>query len=212
MLNSTVPAGSRIRLQKDPANTTTYAIDFINTEQVAPIANPDPARYAVPAGFSQQDVQSALDRVRMDPTGTLLGVYLPAGNYTAQQKFLIYQKGIRVTGAGPWYTRILAPANQENSDIGFDLQTGASGTTVSNLAVFGNYTDRPGPVADLVREAGLPLIAQRHPAERLGRSMPTRPALSRALARADGTDVFIHRADVVEGQCLRPQKKRDTER
>ncbi|GAA0917003.1 galactose-binding domain-containing protein [Virgisporangium aurantiacum] len=151
MLNGTVQAGSRIRLQKDAANTSQYAIDFINTEQVAPIANPDPARYAVPAGFAQQDVQNALDRVRMDTTGNLIGVYLPAGNYTAQQKFLVYQKGIRVTGAGPWYTRISAPATQENTDIGFDLQAGASGTTVSNLAVFGNYTwrqDGPGKVFD----------------------------------------------------------------
>src|SRR6185312_16508770 len=40
MLNGTVPAGSRIRLQKDAANGSTYAIDFVNTEQVAPIANP----------------------------------------------------------------------------------------------------------------------------------------------------------------------------
>ncbi|GIJ68872.1 galactose-binding domain-containing protein [Virgisporangium ochraceum] len=151
MLNGTVPAGSRIRLQKDAANGSQYAIDFINTELVAPVANPDPARYAVPAGFTQQDIQNALDRVRMDTTGNLVGVYLPAGTYTAQQKLLVYGKGIRVTGAGPWYTRIQAPATQENTDIGFDLQQGASGTTVSNLAIFGNYTfrqDGPGKVFD----------------------------------------------------------------
>ncbi|MFC4069675.1 glycosyltransferase family 4 protein [Actinoplanes subglobosus] len=53
-----------------------------------------------------------------------------------------------------------------------------------DVAVFGNYTDRPGPMADMVRANGLPLIAQRHSAERLGRTMPARPALSRALARA----------------------------
>jgi hypothetical protein len=70
MLDATVPAGSRIRLQKDAADTSTYAIDFINLEQVAPIPNPDPARYAVPTGFAHQDVQNALDRVRMDTTGT----------------------------------------------------------------------------------------------------------------------------------------------
>ncbi|WP_229068337.1 glycosyltransferase [Actinoplanes sp. DH11] len=52
------------------------------------------------------------------------------------------------------------------------------------VAVFGNYTDRPGPMADRVRDNGLPLIAERHPAERLGRTMPARPALSRAIARA----------------------------
>lgn len=76
MLGTTVPAGSKIRLQKDTANTSKYAIDFINTEQVAQIANPDPATYVTPTGFAQQDVQNALDKVRMDTTGKLVGVYL----------------------------------------------------------------------------------------------------------------------------------------
>ncbi|MDI6101733.1 glycosyltransferase family 4 protein [Actinoplanes sp. NEAU-A12] len=52
------------------------------------------------------------------------------------------------------------------------------------VAVFGNYTDRPGPMADLVRAAGLPLISERHSAVRLGKTMPARPALSRAIGRA----------------------------
>lgn len=76
MLGQTVPAGSKIRLQKDAANSSTYAIDFVSLEQVSPIANPDPATYTVPTGFSHQDVQNALDKVRMDTTGTLVGVYL----------------------------------------------------------------------------------------------------------------------------------------
>ena len=53
-----------------------------------------------------------------------------------------------------------------------------------DVAVFGNFTDRPGPVADLARDAGLPVIAAKHPAVRLARTMPARPALSRALAKA----------------------------
>ena len=85
MLDTTVPAGSRIRLQKDPANTTTYAIDFINLEQAAPIANPDPARYAVPAGFTHQDVQNALDRARHGHHDST-GVYLPPGDYQHVQQ------------------------------------------------------------------------------------------------------------------------------
>lgn len=76
LLGKTVPAGSKIRLQKDAANTTTYAIDFINLEQATAVANPDPATYTVPTGFTHQDVQNALDRVRMDTTGKLVGVYL----------------------------------------------------------------------------------------------------------------------------------------
>ncbi|MER7586949.1 discoidin domain-containing protein [Micromonospora sp. NPDC127501] len=151
MLNSTVPAGSRIRLQKDPANTTTYAIDFINTEQVAPIANPDPARYTTPTGFTHQDVQNALDRVRMDTTGNLVGVYLPAGNYSTSSKFQVYGKAVQVTGAGPWYTRFNAPSGQDNTDIGFRAENSAANSSFKNFAYFGNYTSRidgPGKVFD----------------------------------------------------------------
>ncbi len=149
LLNSTFPAGTKIKLQKDAANTTNYAIDFVNFEQVSAAGNPDAARYAVPAGFSHQDVQNALDRVRMDTTGTLIGVYLPTGTYQTQQKFTVYGKAIRVIGAGPWFTRFQAPATQENTDIGFDAQPSASGSTFSGFAVFGNYTQRndgPGKV------------------------------------------------------------------
>ncbi|SBT39127.1 discoidin domain-containing protein [Micromonospora auratinigra] len=149
LLNSTVPAGSRIRLQKDAANTTTYAIDFVNTELVSPRANPDPARYKVPTGFSHADVQNALDAVRMDGTGTLVGVYLPAGTYETAQKFQVYGKSVKVVGAGMWYTRFQTPTNQQNTDAGFRVESSASGSTFAHLAFFGNYTNRidgPGKV------------------------------------------------------------------
>ncbi|WP_019007518.1 discoidin domain-containing protein [Cohnella laeviribosi] len=151
MFDTTIPAGSTIRLQKDPANSTTYAIDFINLEQVAPIANPDPAKYVVPAGFTHQDVQNALDRVRMDTTSTLVGVYLPAGTYQTSSKFQVYGKPVKVVGAGPWYTRFVAPSNQTNTDIGFNVSSTANGSTFAHFAYFGNYTSRidgPGKVFD----------------------------------------------------------------
>ncbi|MFJ2028561.1 discoidin domain-containing protein [Streptosporangium sp. NPDC087985] len=151
MLGTTVQAGSKIRLQKDAANTTTYAIDFINLEQVSPIANPDPAKYTVPAGFTHQDVQNALDKVRMDNTGTLVGVYLPAGTYQTSSKFQVYGKAVKVVGAGPWYTQFQAPSTQDNTDIGFRADGTASGSSFANFAYFGNYTSRidgPGKVFD----------------------------------------------------------------
>ncbi|MEU5764543.1 discoidin domain-containing protein [Streptomyces asoensis] len=151
MLGETVPAGSRIRLQKDAGNTSRYAIDFVSLEQVAPIANPDPAAYAVPAGFTHQDVQNALDRVRMDTTGKLTGVYLPPGEYPTSAKFQVYGKAVRVVGAGPWYTRFQAPAGQENTDVGFRAEASAKGSLFRGFAYFGNYTSRidgPGKVFD----------------------------------------------------------------
>jgi hypothetical protein len=158
MLDSTVPAGSKIKLQKDAANTTNYAIDFINTEQVAPIANPDPAKYAVPTGFAHQDVQNALDRVRMDTTGTLVGVYLPAGEYQTASKFQVYGKAVKVVGAGPWYTRFNAPSTQDNTDVGFRAEGTANGSSFANFAYFGNYTSRidgPGKVFDFANLANM---------------------------------------------------------
>jgi hypothetical protein len=151
LLGTTVQAGSKIKLQKDAANGSTYAIDFISLEQVSPIANPDPAKYAVPAGLAQQDVQNALDKVRMDTTGTLVGVYLPPGDYQTAQKFQVYGKAINVVGAGPWYTRFFAPTTQTNTDVGFRSEASANGSTFANFAYFGNYTSRidgPGKVFD----------------------------------------------------------------
>jgi flagellar hook assembly protein FlgD len=156
LLGTTVPAGSKIRLQKDAANSTNYAIDFVNFEQATAQANPDPAHFAVPAGFTQQDVQSALDKVRQDTT--LTGVYLPAGNYSLSSKVNVYGKAITLIGAGPWFTKFSAPAGQENTDIGFDVQSTANGSTVSGFAVFGNYTSRidgPGKVFNLANVANL---------------------------------------------------------
>ncbi|OKI49208.1 discoidin domain-containing protein [Micromonospora sp. CB01531] len=149
LLDSSVPKGSTIRLQKDAANTSQYAIDFVNLEQVSPIANPDPSRYVVPAGFSHQDVQNALDAVRMDTTGTKVGVYLPPGTYDTAQKLQVYGKPVQVVGAGVWYTRFQTPPGQENTDAGFAVQSTANGSSFKHLAFFGNYTSRidgPGKV------------------------------------------------------------------
>ncbi|WP_428933769.1 discoidin domain-containing protein [Streptomyces sp. ACT015] len=158
LLGKTVPAGSRIRLQKDAANTSTYAIDFVNTEQATAVANPDPAAYTVPAGFGHQDVQNALDKVRMDTTGKLVGVYLPAGDYETSSKFQVYGKAVKVVGAGPWFTRFRAPSSQENTDVGFRAEASANGSTFAGFSYFGNYTSRidgPGKVFDFSNVANI---------------------------------------------------------
>ncbi len=151
LLGETVPAGARIRLQKDAANTSRYAIDFVDLEQVTATPNPDPAAYVVPAGFTHQDVQNALDKARMDTTGKLVGVYLPPGDYETSSKFQVYGKAVKVVGAGPWFTRFRAPSSQSNTDIGFRADATAKGSTFAGFAYFGNYTSRidgPGKVFD----------------------------------------------------------------
>lgn len=158
MLNDTFPAGTKIKLQKDPANTTNYAIDFVNFERAVARPNPDPARYVTPTGFGHQDVQNALDRFRMDTSGNLLGVYLPAGTYTTSQKFQVYGKPVRVVGAGPWFTKFVVPTTQENTDAGFRAEQSVNGSTFSGFAFFGNYTSRidgPGKVFDFANVSNI---------------------------------------------------------
>jgi hypothetical protein len=156
MLAGTVAAGSVIKLQKDGGNPGSIAIDFVNTEQVAPVANPDPSRFVVPTGFDQQSVQNALDAARQDTSKT--GVYLPAGDYQTQNKFTVYGRAIQVVGAGPWYTRFFTPQTQNNTDAGFSAQSGSGGSTFKNFAFFGNYNiriDGPGKVFDFSNVAGI---------------------------------------------------------
>jgi hypothetical protein len=156
LLGTTVQAGHRIRLQRDAANNSQYAIDFINTEQATQVANPDPAHYAVPTGFGQQDVQNALDRARQDTS--LVGVYLPAGDYQTTGKFQVFGKAVRIIGAGPWFTRFFAPSTQDNTDVGFRSEATANGSVFANFAYFGNYTSRidgPGKVFDFQNTADM---------------------------------------------------------
>jgi hypothetical protein len=157
LLGTTVPAGHTIRLQKDAANTAAYYnIDYINLEQATQVANPDPTKYVVPAGFTQQDVQNALDTARQDTTK--LGVYLPAGDYSTANKFTVYGRAVKVIGAGPWFTRFYTPQDQENTDGGFTVQSSANGSTFTGFGFFGNYTSRidgPGKVFDLNGVANL---------------------------------------------------------
>ncbi|MCM4078488.1 discoidin domain-containing protein [Paractinoplanes hotanensis] len=156
LLTGSFPAGSTIKLQKDGANSGAIAIDFINLEQVAPKANPDTARYVVPAGFDHQSVQNALDTARQD--SSKLGVYLPAGDYQTGSKFQVYGKSIRVVGAGPWYTRFYTPSTQTETDAGFRADSTANGSTFADFAFFGNYTiriDGPGKVFDFANVANI---------------------------------------------------------
>ncbi|MFD1044858.1 glycosyl hydrolase, partial [Kibdelosporangium lantanae] len=158
LLGTNVPAGHKIKLQKTANNGSTYTIDFVNFEQVAAAGNPDPAHLVTPTGFGQQDVQNALDKARMDTTGTITGVYLPAGDYQTTGKFNVYGKGIRVVGAGPWFTRLFAPANQDGTDVGIDVQSSAGGSSFAGFAYYGNYTSRidgPGKVFNITGVTGL---------------------------------------------------------
>ncbi|MFD1046619.1 glycosyl hydrolase, partial [Kibdelosporangium lantanae] len=152
MLGVDVPAGGRIRLVRGSVPAT---VDFVSVERVAPVANPDPVRYVVPNGFTQEALQAALDKVRTDITGTLVGVYLPAGDYENSSKVRV-DGTVKVVGAGPWFTRFHAPADADNTDAGFAVT--ANGSSFAGFSYWGNWTTRidgPGKVFDLANVSNL---------------------------------------------------------
>ncbi|MBL0887569.1 discoidin domain-containing protein [Myceligenerans indicum] len=158
LLDETVPAGSTIRLVRTSANPLPVSVDFISTELAGPKANPDPARYVEPDGFTHQDVQDALDKARMDTGGEYDGVYLPAGDYTTASKFQVYGEAVDVVGAGPWFTRFRAPEGQTNTDIGFRANSSANGSAFRSFSYWGNYVQRidgPGKVLDFTGVADM---------------------------------------------------------
>jgi hypothetical protein len=138
-LNATVPAGSTLIVR----NTTgaSIALDFIELEQATAIPNPDPTKYVVPTTFDQNGIQAAISAASQD--ATKVGVYLPAGDYQVSSKFQVSQKALDIVGAGPWFTRLLAPSTQTNTDIGFAPSgAAATGSKFRNFALFGNYNIR----------------------------------------------------------------------
>ena len=167
MLNSSIPAGATIKLQKDSGQRTEATVDFVNLEQVAPRANPDPARYKVPAGTSQQDVQAAL---RRGAAGHHLARRLPAGGHLRDQQQV--HRSTAAADQGGRRRHLVHPvpdtAGQENTNAGFDVQSSASGSSFEHLAFFGNYTSRqdgPGKVWGELHER-----RQHDDRQRLGRA------------------------------------------
>lgn len=158
LLGTTVPAGATIRLQRTASNPQPVTVDFVNTELATANPNPNPSQYVQPTGFTHQAVQDALDKVRMDTTGVLKGVYLPTGDYSTSSKFQVYGKAVDIVGAGPWFTRFYAPSGQENTDVGFRAEASANGSKWRGFAYFGNYTSRidgPGKVLDFTNVANM---------------------------------------------------------
>jgi hypothetical protein len=158
VLPSSFPTGSVIKLQKDAANTSQYAIDYMNLEQATAVANPNPTTFLTPTGFDQQSVQNALNTVGSDTTGKFAGVYLPAGQYQTTGKFQVSGHPFQIVGAGPWFTQFSTPIAQSNTDAGFSVQASANGSTFTGFGFFGNYTSRidgPGKVFDITDVSNL---------------------------------------------------------
>lgn len=142
-----IAKGDIVQLKKDAEDgAASYAIDFIDLEQVAP-ALPLPAGYisitegghawaaAVPDDGNSDD-----DAIRQciiaAQNGKYAGVYIPPGTYTQTVKY--QAMNVKIQGAGMWYSKIYCPNKEENGDrgkTGFEI-TG-NGAEFRDFAVFG---------------------------------------------------------------------------
>lgn len=148
LLDQVYPAGTKIKIQKDAGDVPWIYVDMIETENVAPPAsNPDPSKYVEVS--STKSIEQALTEFRQDPSKK--GIFIPAGEWTIPSKIFLYGRATEIIGAGPWHTKLMAPQNQTNTDVGFNIGSTANGSTIKNLSAWGNYVyrvDGPGKFID----------------------------------------------------------------
>ncbi|MFB9276671.1 carbohydrate-binding protein [Cohnella cellulosilytica] len=148
MLDQVYPAGTKIRIQKDAGDVPWIYVDMIETENVAPPAsNPDPSKYVEVS--ASKSIEQALNEFRQDSSKK--GIFIPAGEWTITSKIFLYGRATEIIGAGPWHTKLMAPQNQTNNDVGFNISSAANGSTIKNLSAWGNYIyrqDGPGKFID----------------------------------------------------------------
>lgn len=148
LLDQVYPAGSKIKIQKDSGDVPWIYVDMIETEQVAPPAqNPDPGKYVEVS--ATKSIEQALNEFRQD--NTKKGIFIPAGEWQMSSKIYLYGRATEIIGAGPWHTKLVAPQNQSNTDIGFNISSTANGSTIKDLSAWGNYVyriDGPGKFID----------------------------------------------------------------
>lgn len=148
LLDQVYPAGTKIRIQKDAGDVPWIYVDMIETENVAPPAtNPDPSKYVQVS--STKSIEQALNEFRQDSSKK--GIFIPAGEWTISSKIFLYGRATEIIGAGPWHTKLVAPQDQTNTDVGFNISSAANGSTIKNLSAWGNYIyrqDGPGKFID----------------------------------------------------------------
>lgn len=148
LLDQVYPAGTKIKIQKDAGDVPWIYVDMLETEHVAPAAqNPDPAKYVEVS--ATKSIEQALNEFRQDSTKK--GIFIPAGEWEISNKIYLYGRATELIGAGPWHTKLVAPQNQTNTDVGFNIGSSANGSTIKDLSAWGNYVyriDGPGKFID----------------------------------------------------------------
>jgi hypothetical protein len=110
LLNKRITAGDKIRIQSSGANGLDYGVDFLEIEEVPdPIACPNNAvnveNYGAVANDGNDDLTAFVKAVEAADAGNKV-VYIPQGTWNLSGIWNIYCSGVKITGAGIWYTNI----------------------------------------------------------------------------------------------------------
>ncbi|HEX8479865.1 MAG TPA: glycosyl hydrolase family 28-related protein [Telluria sp.] len=139
VMDLAIPAGAKVRLQKDAGDTASYyKIDLVDLEQVD-------AAYAMPANFiavtsygavanDGADDTAAINQAIAAARSTGKGVWLPAGTFNINAQITV--SGVHVRGAGMWRTR-LAGSNGKGGFVGR-----GSNVVIADLALDSDATVR----------------------------------------------------------------------
>lgn len=145
LLTGPIPAGAKIRLQKDASDTARYyVIDLIDLEEVPPpIPRPENSlsvKEFGAVGDELFDDSDAIARCLDAAAKQKKTVYLPPGVYRTSRRFAIDE--IAIQGAGMWYTTILNRRDnlaEKSNGIGFQVN---GRSTLRDFAIHGDGTRR----------------------------------------------------------------------
>lgn len=137
--NLDIPAGAKVRLQKDTGDTASYyKIDLVDLEQVD-------APYVMPANFvavtsygavanDGADDTAAINQAITAAKATGKGVWIPAGTFNINAQITV--SGVHVRGAGMWHTT-LQGSNGKGGFVGR-----GSNVIIADLALTSDATVR----------------------------------------------------------------------
>jgi hypothetical protein len=168
LLNTTYPAGTTFRLQRDATDTASfYIIDLVDLEQVAPPTS-KPAEctsitdYGAVPDDGIDDTAAIQRAVTADQNGVINCVWIPAGQWRQEQKILtddplnrgqynqVGISNVTIRGAGMWYSQLYTLTQPQDAgginhphegNFGFDID---GNTQISDIAIFGSGRIRGG--------------------------------------------------------------------
>jgi hypothetical protein len=110
-------AGDVLRLEKDQSDEIAYGIDFIELEPLpAVVAAPAGSVSVTSYGAVPDDEQDDLEAFNAALHAAAVGgkcVYIPPGRYLLSDKWMVQESGVRVQGAGLWYTELYFSTNRQ---------------------------------------------------------------------------------------------------